>query len=434
MDSMATIVALLIAVIAVAAAAIFYSKSKASEKNIKTLRGDISGQVERQVATAIANTQQRMLELQTECSRLREQVNQVQQEALRASSESQTKLFEKDRELDRAKGELERIKSSVAQEREIAVNRAVAESNRKLVESERKNAELNNDKTKLEKQSQEAKQAYEFQIKEKDKEIERIRNDKAKLSVKMLGESLEQHCEIAFNQVRTYAFPNAKFGKDNDTSQGSKGDYIYRECDSDGVELLSIMFEMKNEAETSVHTKKNSDHFKKLDRDRKNKGCEYAVLVSLLEPENEFYDAGIADVSYEYPKMFVIRPQFFVPFIGLLRNAALSSLKAKQELERMRQEDVNLTKFEDKLKDLKGTATGFYDNTHTKCESAKKSIGQAITKMESIQRDIEKIDASSSKAKDKVDDLTIRKLTWGNPVMKSAFEAVRQKLGTSDLD
>lgn len=434
MDSMATIVALLIAVIAVAAAVIFYSKSKASEKKIKTLRDDISGQVEGQVATAIANTQQRMLELQAECSQLREQVNQAQQEALRASSESQTKLFEKDRELDRAKGELERIKSSVAQEREIAVNRAVAESNRKLVESERKNAELNNDKTKLEKQSQDAKQAYEFQIKEKDKEIERIRNDKAKLSVKMLGESLEQHCEIAFNQVRTYAFPNARFSKDNDTSQGSKGDYIYRECDSDGVELLSIMFEMKNEAETSVHTKKNSDHFKKLDRDRKNKGCEYAVLVSLLEPENEFYDAGIADVSYEYPKMFVIRPQFFVPFIGLLRNAALSSLKAKQELERMRQEDVDLTKFEDKLENLKGTATAFYVNTHAKCESAKKSIGQAITKMESIQRDIEKIDASSSKAKDKVDDLTIRKLTWGNPAMKSAFEAVRQKLGKSDLD
>lgn len=223
-------------------------------------------------------------------------------------------------------------------------------------------------------------------------------------------------------------FPNATFSKDNDASQGTKGDYIYRECDSDGVELLSIMFEMKNEAETSVHTKKNEDHFKKLDKDRKEKGCEYAVLVSLLEPESELYNIGIVDVSHNYPKMFVIRPQFFVPFIGILRNAALSSLKAKQELERMRQEDVDLATFEDKLDDLKGIAVNFYGKTHDKCESAKKSIGQAITKMESIQRDIDLIDSNSSKAKEKTEDLTIRRLTWGNKAMKAAFESVKQKL------
>ena len=171
------------------------------------------------------------------------------------------------------------------------------------------------------------------------------------------------------------------------------------------------MFEMKNEAETSVHTKKNADHFKKLDKDRKEKNCEYAVLVSLLEPESDLYNVGIVDVSHEYRKMFVIRPQFFIPFIGLLRNATLSSLKAKQELERMRQEDVDLATFEDKLEGLKGTAVNFYGKTHDKCESAKKSIGQAITKMESIQRDIDMIDSNSSKAKEKTEDLTIRKLT-----------------------
>lgn len=185
---------------------------------------------------------------------------------------------------------------------------------------------------------------------------------------------------------------------------------------------------MKNEAETSVHTKKNADHFKKLDKDRKEKNCEYAVLVSLLEPESDLYNVGIVDVSHEYRKMFVIRSQFFIPFIGLLRNATLSSLKAKQELERMRQEDVDLATFEDKLEGLKGTAVNFYGKTHDKCESAKKSIGQAITKMESIQRDIDMIDSNSSKAKEKTEDLTIRKLTWGNPAMKSAFESVKQKL------
>ena len=325
------------------------------------------------------------------------------------------------------------LKISQGERMEQQVAKAVASAQASLAESERRvsaaqveNARLREQMARLEAQAQKAREGYEFALREKDREIERIQNDRAKLSVKMLGESLEQHCEIAFNQVRTYAFPNATFGKDNDASQGSKGDYIYREVDESGAELLSIMFEMKNEAEGSTHTKKNADHFKKLDHDRRAKGCEYAVLVSLLEPESDLYNTGIVDVSYEYEKMFVIRPQFFVPFIGLLRNAAMSSLAVKRELERKRREDVDLAGFEDKLESLKGVAAGFYDKTHDKCAAAKKSIGQAITKMESIQHDLDMIDGSSLKAREKTEDLSVRRLTWGNKAMREAFQATRE--------
>lgn len=486
MDILPILVAMLVAVAAVIVAGVFYSKAKVSEQEAANWKRSMAAQVDQQVAKAVADSkdalsaaERKSLELEgdnarlrsqleaqqqsasrdlelavgkarselagqvadakEECQKLRDRISEFERDAMRSETDTQLKLAEKDRQIDIAKSdaeheasrlrsEIENLKSSAHQAQEIAVNHAVSEANRKLTESEQKCLAISNANLDLEKQVADAKATLDFTVKEKEKEIERIRNDKAKLSVKMLGESLEQHCEVAFNQVRSYAFPNATFSKDNDASQGTKGDYIYRECDSDGVELLSIMFEMKNEAETSVHTKKNEDHFKKLDKDRKEKGCEYAVLVSLLEPESELYNIGIVDVSHNYPKMFVIRPQFFVPFIGILRNAALSSLKAKQELERMRQEDVDLATFEDKLDDLKGIAVNFYGKTHDKCESAKKSIGQAITKMESIQRDIDLIDSNSSKAKEKTEDLTIRRLTWGNKAMKAAFESVKQKL------
>ena len=362
MDTVLTIVAFVVAVAAAVAAAVFYSKAKVAERDLRVLRVAQAAQMEQQVARAVA-----------------------------------------------------------------AAQASLAESERRVAAAQVENAQLRERMARLDAQAQKMREGYEFTIREKDREIERIQNDRAKLSVKMLGESLEQHCETAFNMVRSYAFPNAEFGKDNDASQGSKGDYIYRELDESGAELLSIMFEMKNEAEGSTHTKKNADHFKKLDRDRRAKGCEYAVLVSLLEPENDLYNVGIADVSHEYEKMFVIRPQFFVPFIGLLRNAALSSLAVKRELERKRREDVDLATFEDKLEGLKGVAAGFYGKTHEKCEAAKKSIGQAITKMESIQHDLDLIDSSSQKAREKTEDLSVRRLTWGNKAMRDAIEAASRE-------
>lgn len=307
-----------------------------------------------------------------------------------------------------------------------AARRATAKLKGELAAAKQERSDIEAEKSRMELELQ--KEIYDLEriIAHKDEEIDRIKNDKARLSVKLLGESLEQHCENAFNQVRSYAFPNAEFHKDNDASQRSKGDYIYRERDASGVELLSIMFEMKNEAEGSVNTKKNEDHFKKLDHDRRTKGCEYAVLVSLLEPDSDLYNTGIVDVSHEYPKMFVIRPQFFIPFIGLLRNAALSSLEAKAALERKRQEDIDLTTFEDKLEDLKGGAGKYYAATHSKCESAVKNIGLAMRRMQSLQEDIEQIDKNAERAKERTEDITVRRLTYRNKAMKDALGAARQ--------
>ena len=313
-------------------------------------------------------------------------------------------------------------------EREVRL--AVADATEKLKNdldvARQECQDLKDEKNRLRNDFQKEIDALKYTVKDKNEEIERIKNDRAKLSVKLLGESLEQHCETAFNRVRAYAFPNAEFKKDNDARQHSKGDYIYRECDEEGVELLSIMFEMKNEAESSVNTKKNTDHLKKLNNDRINKNCEYAVLVSLLEPDSDLYNTGIVDVSHIYPKTFVIRPQFFIPFIGLLRNASLSALSARQELERKLREDVDLRNFENKLENLKGDASKHYDTTHTKCESAHKNIDAAVQKIQALQHDLEQIDKSADRAKKHTEKLTIRRLTHGNKAMKDRIEAANK--------
>lgn len=344
----------------------------------------------------------------------------------RDKTEAQKRRNEAESQLVRTRAELENLQKSTQEKIDLAAMKAAEDSKRELLEEQRKSAQLKEEKLRIERDAAKSIEALNYSIKLKDEEIDRVKNDKAKLSVKLLGESLEQHCEIAFNKVRTNMFPRASFGKDNDASQGSEGDYIYRECDENGVELLSIMFEMKNEAEGSTNTKRNSDHFKKLDRDRKSKGCEYAVLVSLLEQGNDLYDAGIADVSYEYEKMFVIRPQFFIPFIGLLRNAALSSLKAKQELERKRREDLDLTNFEDKLDVLKGDAAKCYDAVCGKSGNATKAIESAVSKLEAAKKDIEAISKQSSKALERTNDFTVRKLTWGNPGMRAKIEEAKE--------
>ncbi|MGY5351031.1 DUF2130 domain-containing protein [Wenyingzhuangia sp. IMCC45533] len=258
-------------------------------------------------------------------------------------------------------------------------------------------------------------------IKLQEDEIERLKDFKQKQSTKMIGESLEQHCETEFNKLRATAFPQAYFEKDNDASQGTKGDYIYKETDVHGNEVISIMFEMKNENDETATKKKNEDFFAKLDKDRKHKGCEYAILVSLLEADNDLYNTGIVDVSHKYPKMYVIRPQFFIPLISLLRNAALNSLQFKQELNIIRNQNLDITNFEDKIEDFK---TGFaknYDLASRKFKTAIDEIDKTMTHLQKTKDSLLSSVNNLRLANNKAGDLTIKKLTHGNPTMKQKF-------------
>ncbi len=245
---------------------------------------------------------------------------------------------------------------------------------------------------------------------------------KLKLSTKMLGENLEQHCEIEFNKLRATAFQNSYFEKDNDSSAGTKGDFIYKETDGEGNEIISIMFEMKNENDETSTKKRNEDFFTKLDKDRNGKNCEYAVLVSLLETENEFYNNGIVDVSHKFEKMYVVRPQFFIPIITLLRNAAMNSLKYKQELNLMRNQSVDISNFEEKINVFK---TGFaknYELANRKFNIAIAEIDKTIKNLEKTKDALLSSDRNLRLANDKANDLTIKKLTHGNPTMKAKFD------------
>lgn len=256
----------------------------------------------------------------------------------------------------------------------------------------------------------------------KDEEIERLKDMKAKLSTKMVGESLEQHCQTEFNRIRMAAFPNAYFEKDNDARTGSKGDFIFKECDEQGNEIISIMFEMKNENETTATKHKNEDFFKELDKDRNEKKCEYAVLVSLLEADDEYYNTGIVDVSYRYEKMYVIRPQFFIPIITLLRNAALNSLKYKAELAVVRSQDIDITNFENDMNEWKASWANTMKNAGKKHLEAIEQINKAIKDLEKTRDALMLSDKHLASAEGKLDNLTIKRLTRGNPTMKQKFD------------
>ncbi len=267
--------------------------------------------------------------------------------------------------------------------------------------------------------------ARDTQIKDRDDAIERLRDLKARLSTKMVGETLEQHCETEFNRVRAMAFPRAYFEKDNDARSGSKGDYIFREEDGAGTELVSIMFEMKNESDATATKQKNEDFLKELDKDRNEKGCEFAVLVSLLEPESELYNGGIVDVSHRYPKMYVVRPQFFLPIITLLRNAAQSSLKYKSELAVVRAQNVDLTNFEDELESFKQTFGRNWRLASDGFVEAVRRIDEAIKDLEKTKEALHKSANNLRLANDKAEDLTIKRLTRGNPTMASKFDELK---------
>ncbi len=315
-------------------------------------------------------------------------------------------------------------------QKQLAVQEAVSKAERerdalanevKLKESEKAQIEASY-KEKMHSELQSKQEIIRF----KDQEIERLRDMKAKLSTKMVGETLEQHCETEFNKLRATAFRAAQFEKDNDASSGSKGDYIFRECDENGNEIVSIMFEMKNENDETVTKHKNEDFLKKLDKDRTTKGCEYAILVSLLEPESELYNTGIVDVSYRYPKMYVIRPQFFIPMITLLRDAGMNSLEYKAQLQTLRSQNIDITNFEEQMNDFK---TGFarnYELASRKFQTAIDEIDKTIDHLQKTKDALLSSDRNLRLANDKAENLTIKKLTRNNPTMKAKFEELEQ--------
>ncbi|MCE2140814.1 DUF2130 domain-containing protein [Streptococcus thermophilus] len=307
---------------------------------------------------------------------------------------------------------LELIESSTIKEKEIADLKAKLQLREKEAE--------------LEKNS--IKEKYEIEIKQKDETIAFYKDFKAKQSTKMIGESLEQHCEIEFNRLRMTAFQNAEFGKDNDAKTGSKGDYIYREYDKSGTEIISIMFEMKNEGDETATKKKNEHFFKELDKDRNEKKCEYAILVSMLEADNELYNNGIVDVSYAYDKMYVIRPQFFIPIITLLRNAAMNSLKYKQEVALMREQNIDITNFEEDLNAFKEGFARNYDLASRKFKAAIDEIDKTITHLQKTKDALLSSENNLRLANNKAEDLTVKKLIKNNPTMKEKFDHFKDTL------
>ncbi len=348
-----------------------------------------------------------------------EQLTSAELAEAKLSNELQKAVSTKDSEIQGLKAKLDALE--VAQR--LAINEAVG-----VVEKARDALKSDLGRVELEKQLAEAslKDKYETQIKDRDEQIERLRDLKAKLSTKMIGETLEQHCETTFNQIRATAFPKAYFEKDNDTRSGSKGDYIFRDADDAGTEMVSIMFEMKNEADGTATKHKNEDFLKELDKDRTEKGCEYAVLVSLLEPESELYNNGIVDVSHRYPKMYVVRPQFFIPMITVLRNAALNSLLYKAELARVKEQSVDITNFEQQVEDFKSTFGRNWRLASDGFEEAVKRIDEAIKDLEKTKDALHKAANNLRLANDKAQDLTIKKLTRGNPTMTTKFAELEQ--------
>ena len=387
--------------------------------------------------------QQKALELEEANSRT---------ELQKATSEKDAEIAELRNQLDsielEKKHELEEALGSVKQERDLLKNslekiQIEKESDAKLSKEQLKSeiqkitaakdseiadlrSSLETEKLKGEVESTSLRERYEIQLKDRDEQIERLRDLKAKLSTKMVGETLEQHCQIEFNKLRSTAFANAYFEKDNDARTGSKGDFIFRDKDDSGTEIVSIMFEMKNESDTTSTKHKNDDFLKELDKDRKEKKCEYAILVSLLEPDNELYNEGIVDVSYRYPKMYVIRPQFFIPIITLLRDAAKNSLQYKTELEEVRAQNIDITHFEDELNSFKDAFGRNYELASKKFQTAVDEIDKSITHLNKIKEALLGSENQLRLANNKAQDVSIRRLTRGNETMKTKFAEVKE--------
>lgn len=318
--------------------------------------------------------------------------------------------YEKDKNLELNKFEIEKEKALAEKDKQIA------ELTNKIETNEKENLlkELS------------LKEQYKIQLQFKEEEIARYKDFKARLSTKMVGESLEQHCELEFNKLRATGFQNAYFEKDNDAKTGSKGDYIFREANPEGIEIVSIMFEMKNEMDTTSTKKKNEDFLKELDKDRREKNCEYAVLVSLLEPENELYNSGIVDMSHKFSKMYVIRPQFFIPIITLLRNAALNSLQYKQELAIIRSQNIDISNFEESMNDFKEKFARNYEIASKKFKTAIEEIDKTIDHLQKTKEALLSSENNLRLANNKAEDLSIKRLTKNNPTMAAKFAELKK--------
>jgi hypothetical protein len=400
----------------------------AKDSEIQVLKAKLdAGEVARKLAVteALGAVEKERDSLANELERAKHEKQTTSQLAeARLLHELQNAAATKDAEIQGLKSKLDAIE--VAQK--LATIEAVS-----VVEKERDELKSGLERATLEKQLAEKalKDKYETQIKDRDDAIERLRDMKARLSTKMVGETLEQHCETEFNRIRATAFPRAYFEKDNDARNGSKGDYIFRDSIETGTEIVSIMFEMKNESDETAAKKKNEDFLKELDKDRTEKCCEYAVLVSLLEPDSELYNSGIVDVSHRYPKMYVVRPQFFIPIITLLRNAAQNSLKYKTELALVKEQNIDITNFENELDAFK---TGFARNYELASRKFKTAIEEIDKIIDHLQKTKDALLGSENNlrlANNKADDLTVKTLTKGNPTMAAKFEELKNT-GPSD--
>ena len=366
----------------------------------------------------MASEKQRDL-LATELQQLRETSATAAQVAeSRFAKEIQTLTLQKEAELRDVKAKLD----ASGMQTKLAVTEALTGLEK---ERDQLRSELNQSELKHQLATQSMKERYEIQIHDRDQAIERLRDMKARLSTKMVGETLEQHCETEFNRIRAAAFPRAYFEKDNDARSGSKGDYIFRDSDDADNEIISIMFEMKNEADTTATKKKNEDFLKELNKDRNEKNCEYAVLVSLLEPDSELYNSGIVDVSHRFPKTYVIRPQFFIPFITLLRNAALKSLEVKAELALVKAQNIDVTNFENDLESFKSAFARNYDLASRRFQTAIDEIDKSIDHLQKTKDALMGADRNLRLANDKAQDVTVKKLTRRNPTMAAKFSDLR---------
>lgn len=357
------------------------------------------------------------LEMENLQNHLALQKEEAHEKEIRQEKETHKKEIEKLREQLKKEEEknqkLQAKLDSSEDKKTIAVMEAV-----KKVEDEKKDLEI---------QLTQEKDREKILLEQKDEQIAYYKDLKTKMSTKMVGETLEQHCEIQFNQLRATAFRNAYFEKDNDARTGSKGDYIYRETDANGVEIISIMFEMKNEMDETATKHKNEDFYKELEKDRREKNCEYAVLVSMLESDSELFNAGIVDVSYKYDKMYVVRPQCFIPIITLLRNAAMNALSYKQELAVVRSQNIDISNFEENLMNFKDNFGRNYDIAHTHFDKAIDEIDKTIDHLQKVKRELQGSDNQLRIANNKVDDISIKKLTKDNPTMQAMFEEIKKR-------
>ena len=368
--------------------------------------------VEKAVFEAKQNSQKAISDKDLEIERLKATVDA---ELVKAQSELKATIAE-------LKSQLENAETKKALEISEKMKEAESETMKLRSALESKDLKFNMEKSNLEQKHLLELQAKDEFIKMKEEEVERYKDFKQRQSTKMIGESLEQHCESQFNKLRSTAFPTAYFEKDNDASSGSKGDYIFREVDENGVELISIMFEMKNEGDETATKKKNEDFFKELDKDRNQKNCEYAILVSMLEADNEVYNEGIVDVSHRYEKMYVIRPQFFIPLISLLRNSARNAMSYKQELQTVRNQNIDIANFENEMEDFKSAFGRNYRLASEKFDSAIQEIDKSIARLNKVKENLMSSGNNLRLANDKADRLSIKKLTKNSPSLKDKFD------------